>query len=57
MIYDADYQLSHQIEKCNEFPNTLVYPYDYFWLFYDILPVSWKYKYCLFSIAKLNKFN
>jgi hypothetical protein len=27
MIYDADYQLSHQTEKCNEFPNTLVCPY------------------------------
>jgi hypothetical protein len=40
MIYDVDYQLSHQITReSNEFPNTLVCPHDYFGFFYDILSV------------------
>jgi hypothetical protein len=37
MIYDADYQLSHQMEKCNEYPRTLVCPLLIIADFYDIL--------------------
>jgi hypothetical protein len=58
--YDDEYQLSHQTEG-NEFPNTLVCPHDYsgFLSFfsYAIPPCFIRYKYCLLSITKLNKFN
>ena len=51
----------HIVGKSNEFPNTLVCPQVYscfcYSFFCDILPCTQSYKYCLFPIAKLNKFN
>jgi hypothetical protein len=57
MIYDVDYQLTHQMEEGSSFLTLSYASHDYFGFVYIIRLCSKRYKYCPFSIAKLNKFN